>query len=180
MIIHLNGMPGVGKMTVAKILARRINARLIDNHLLIDLVTTVCERQSPDYPVMIKKIMEIVLEQVAETPNEVFIFTNALATESRNDRERFEQIRRAAEKRKTPFVQIWLTCDLEENKRRIVSENRRLKGKLIDPHELEKLDRKYKIYHPPAEFSLSIDTTNLTADEIADRISNHLENLTIV
>jgi len=177
MIIHLNGMPGVGKMTVAKILAGRINARLIDNHLLIDLVTSVCERQNPNYQVMIKRIMKVVLEQVAETPDEIFIFTNALAAESRNDRERFEQIRRAAEKRKTPFVQISLTCELEENKRRIVSENRRLKGKLMNPDDLDGLYKRYTIYHPPAEHRLTIETTGVPAETVSDEIRDYIEKI---
>jgi broad-specificity NMP kinase len=36
-IVHLNGWPGVGKLTVARLLAPRLQARLIDNHLLHDV-----------------------------------------------------------------------------------------------------------------------------------------------
>ncbi|NJM52923.1 MAG: AAA family ATPase [Blastocatellia bacterium] len=158
MIIHFNGMPGVGKQTVAEILANKINARLIDNHLLIDLVLAVCERGSAEYISMLKKIMAVVLEQIAETPDQTFIFTNALSAESKGDTERLDQIRLFAENHKIPFVQILLKCGLEENKRRIVSENRKLKGKLMNPDELEKLQQ-YTIYHPSTEFAFEIDTT---------------------
>lgn len=169
MIIHINGMPGVGKFTVAKLLAEKLNARLIDNHLLIDLVLTICERGSAKYISMLKKLMDVVLEQIAENPNQTFIFTNALAAEFAEDKERFDQIRCFAEKHEIPFVQILLNCDLGENKKRIVSENREAKGKLIDADELEKL-QKYTIYHPPTEFSFEIDSTNLSAKIVAEKI----------
>ena len=37
MIIHICGMPGVGKLTIAKHLKNIMSARLIDNHLFVDL-----------------------------------------------------------------------------------------------------------------------------------------------
>lgn len=167
-------MPGVGKRTVAQILANKINTRLIDNHLLIDLVLAICERGSAEYISMLKKIMAVVLEQIAETPDRIFIFTNALSAESAGDVERFEQIRQFAGNHKIPFVQVLLKCDLEENKRRIVSENRKSKGKLMNPNELEKL-QKYTIYHPPTEFAFEIDTTNLSPETAAEKIKAFLD-----
>jgi shikimate kinase len=176
MIIHFNGMPGVGKKTIAEILAKKINARLIDNHLLIDLVLAICERGSTNYSSYILKLMNVVLEQIAESPNQTFIFTNALAAESQSDKERFAQIRLFAENHKIPFIQILINCDLEENKRRIVSENRRLKGKLMDTDELEKL-WKYTIYNPSNEFSFEIDTTELSPEASAEKIKNYLDSI---
>ena len=37
MIVHINGWPGVGKLTVAREVARRLSARLLDNHTLHDV-----------------------------------------------------------------------------------------------------------------------------------------------
>lgn len=176
MIIHFNGMPGVGKKTISEILAKKINARLIDNHLLIDLVVAICDRGSKEYLAMLKKIMNVVLEQTAENPNQIFIFTNALAAESEGDKERFNQIKSFAQNRKIPFVQILITCDLEENKRRIVSENRQLKGKLMDADELEKL-WKYTIYHPSNELAFEINTTNLSPETSAGKIKDYLDSI---
>lgn len=177
MIIHFNGMPGVGKRTVAEILAKKINAHLIDNHLLIDLVLAICERGSQEYLSMLKRIMDVVLEQIAEIPSQTFIFTNALVAESAGDIERFEQIRLFAQNNEIHFVQILINCDLEENKLRIVSENRKSKGKLMDADELEKL-QKYTIYHPPNEFAIRIDTTNLSAQAVSEQIRNYIEKIT--
>lgn len=35
--VHLNGWPGVGKLTVGRVLAERLGARPIDDHLLHDV-----------------------------------------------------------------------------------------------------------------------------------------------
>ena len=40
-IIHINGWPGVGKSTIGKLLAEKIGARFIHNHVLHD-VALVC------------------------------------------------------------------------------------------------------------------------------------------
>lgn len=175
MIIHINGMPGVGKFTVAKLLAEKLNARLIDNHLLIDLVLTICKRGSEEYISLIKKMMSVILEQIAETPDQTFIFTNALAEKAEGDKERFHQIQHFAENSKIPFVQILLKCDLEENKRRLVSEERKIKCKLMDADELQNL-QKYTIYHPPTELAFEIDTTRLSAQNVAEKINDFLDS----
>ncbi len=39
MIIHLNGMPGTGKLTIARLVAQELEGRLVDNHSIIDEVT---------------------------------------------------------------------------------------------------------------------------------------------
>lgn len=171
-------MIGVGKLTTAKLLAEKINARLVDNHLLIDLVAAICERGGSEYLAMIEKIMQLVLEQIAEMPDEIFIFTNALSAEGAEDRKRLDLIKRFAENRKISFVQILLQCDLEENKRRIVSENRKLKGKLMNVAELEEICKNCSIYHPPAEYSLTIDSTHLSAEETSEEIKNYIEKIT--
>lgn len=176
MIIHINGMPGVGKKTIAEILAKKINARLIDNHLLIDLVLAICERGSPNYNSNIQKLMNVILGQIAETPNQIFIFTNALAEESESDKSRFNQIRSFAENQNIPFIQILINCELEENKRRIVSEDRKSKSKLMNADELEKL-WKYTIYHPSNEFSFELDSTHFSPEMSAENIKDFIDSI---
>jgi thymidylate kinase len=178
MIIHLNAMPGVGKFTAAKLLAPKINACLIDNHLLIDLAVAICKRGSKEYFDFLKKLTELVLEELTQQTGKVFIFTNALSAELSEDRERLDYFARFAESRNIPFIQILLECDLDENKRRIISEDRKPKGKLMNPDELENIRQNYTIYHPPTEFALTIDTTNLSAEVVSEQIKNHIKKVT--
>jgi shikimate kinase len=175
MIIHFNGMPGVGKFTVAKLLAEKLNVRLIDNHRLIDLVLSLCDRGSAEYLNLIEKFTEVILDEISTKPDQIFIFTNALAAELAEDRERFEQISQFASQNNIPFVQVLLFCDLEENKRRVVSENRKTKSKLMNANELEKLYQNYTIYHPTAKFALTIETTDLSAEMVSEQIQTFIE-----
>jgi shikimate kinase len=48
MIVHLNGWPGVGKLTVGRKLAPMLNARLLDNHTLHNVALAICDFDSPE------------------------------------------------------------------------------------------------------------------------------------
>ena len=47
MMIHLNGYPGVGKLTVGRLLAQRLGGRLLDNHAMYDVAFALAEFRSP-------------------------------------------------------------------------------------------------------------------------------------
>ena len=49
MIVHINGWPGSGKLTVGREVARKLGARLLDNHTLHDVAIRLCERGTPEY-----------------------------------------------------------------------------------------------------------------------------------
>lgn len=170
-------MIGIGKLTVAKLLAEKLDARLIDNHLLIDLVVAMCGRSGDEYFILIEKLMDVVLEHIAKKPDEVFIFTNALSAKLEEDRERLDKIRSFADEKNIKFIQILLECELEENKRRMVSEDRKLKGKLIDTNKLDKIYENHAIYHPTSEFTLKIDTTSLSAESVSNTIKSYIEDI---
>src|ERR1700710_1960627 len=109
MIIHINGMPGVGKLTVAQILAQKLPARLIDNHRLIDAATTCSEHGSPTYARVLEKITNIVFEGLRTLPpGEIMIFTNALANELPEDIARFDKCRQLAISRNEAFFAVLL------------------------------------------------------------------------
>jgi shikimate kinase len=170
-------MSGVGKLTVGKLLAANLPARLIDNHLLIDLAVSMCDRGGDEYFILLEKLTNIVLEQTAKKPDEIFIITNALSSELEEDRIRLDKLRSFASERNITFIQIFLECELEANKKRMVSEDRKLKGKLLDPSKLDRIYENYTIYHPTSEFALKIDTTNLSAESVSNIIKSYVENI---
>ena len=182
MIIHINGMPGVGKFTVAKVLARALPARLIDNHLIIDLVVNTCGRGTPAYIPMINEITEIVHKTlVAYSGSETIIFTNALAKDIPEDEARLDTVRQLAKKMKKPFIPILLHCSEGENTARLLNPERQNKGKLMDQQNLKNLIENYKIAHPEEHRNaLILDTTKLTPEETADRLARHIKSSTFV
>lgn len=176
MIVHINGFAGVGKLTAAKLLSGKLNAGLIDNHKLIELVTAVCERGSAEYISMMEALMDVVLDRIASNPERNFVFTNSLAAELSEDRKRLDRLIQFSKEKDIAFVQVILSCDLEENKQRIVSETRRSTGKLTDAGALDELYQNYTMYHPSHEYSINIDTTGLTSDEITAQIENYIKS----
>ena len=46
-IIHINGWPGTGKLTVGRLLAERLGARLVDNHTLLNPAEALFSRSDP-------------------------------------------------------------------------------------------------------------------------------------
>lgn len=167
MILHLNGMPGTGKRTVGLLLSQRLKARLVDNHSIINDVTRTHLHGSPAYIEAVKAETARILRT---HPKETLVFTNALAAEHAGDRARLDQVADLARETGRIFWQILLTCDLQENQRRIVSPDRGLQQKLTDPQALAFLHRDYTIYHPPATHCVDLDTTHLTPEQAADQL----------
>lgn len=48
--IYINGCPGIGKLTIAKELEKLVlNSKVYHNHLLIDPIASLVDRDSPHY-----------------------------------------------------------------------------------------------------------------------------------
>lgn len=152
MIVHLNGMPGTGKLTVGRLLAAALGARLMNNHSIINQVG----RGHPEYTAFIMRLAADVL-----AGGRPLVCTNSLVAELADDRARFSQIAAAGD----PFVQVWLHCEPAVNLQRVTSSDRADLGKLTDPAALANLRARYTIYHPPAAHPLELDTTASTPAE---------------
>ncbi len=47
MILQINGWPGVGKLTVGRIVAKELGGRLLDNHTIYNPAFALTEFRSP-------------------------------------------------------------------------------------------------------------------------------------
>lgn len=171
MIVHLNGMPGTGKLTIAKILAVELDAALVDNHCLIDKITPAYALGSEEYLALLEQAVKGTIEQLLrDNPARPVVMTNALAAESVGDRRRFEQIAGIAARWELRFLQVLLTCEPEENRRRLQSESRVGTGKLTDPSVLDDLRQRHRLHHPDADFAMTLDVTRLSPRAAATAI----------
>lgn len=172
MIIHINGFPGVGKLTVAQLLAERLNARLIDNHSLINAARVPWEHGTDEYIELLRRIAAEVYADLAKQPkDEIQIFTNALANEYAPDPSRFKAIQELAARRGVPFVPVLLECDYDENVKRLCVESRADKQKLRDVDVLKDIYANYTRLHPDDHPNqLRIDTTANAPEKTADAI----------
>lgn len=179
MIIHINGMPGVGKLTVAQLLASNLPGQLIDNHRLIDAATTCSDHGSINYIRVLKNITDIVFAELRTYKiGQPLILTNALADQCPEDVDRYNRCKQLAELRGEKFVAVLLTCSTDTNITRLQNPSRALKGKLTRVDRLLELKELYSIYHPENEtHKLQIDSTDLSPEETSRIIQNEVERL---
>lgn len=178
MIIHINGFPGVGKLTTARALETAMGAKLIDNHSLINIATMVYPHGSPEYLSLLDEFTQTLYKGLMhpQAPR-VLIFTNALATELSEDTTRVDVCRKFASDRGDVFVPVLLTCSQEANRDRINKPGRAERQKLTNAAVLDDIYSKYTAYHPNDEFGLVLDNTNSQPEETALLIKRHCDAL---
>lgn len=180
MLIHLNGWPGSGKLTVARVVARRLEARLLDNHTLHDVAGRLCDRHTREYWELYYQVREVAYKRVRALPSdEAIVMTNALTLESDREREAWAAVKALAVDRNVPLVAVTLQCSLEENIKRIASESRH-HGKLTDPVPLIEWRSRFTLLTDAAVRSLTIDNTNRTPDQVANEIVGFVQRIDLL
>jgi hypothetical protein len=177
-IVHLIGFPGVGKLTIAKeIVKLRPDFVLVDNHLINNPVFSVLKTDGvTPLPIEIwakvSQIRAIVLDTMATLSSShlSFVMTN-VALDDEDDRAECHKIEAVAELRGGRYFPVILSCDVEENRRRIVLPDRIANLKSIDPNEPERMRKETRLLsyegHPNR---VEIDVTRLSPAEAAERI----------
>ena len=170
MIIHINGWPGSGKLTVAREVAHQLQARLLDNHTLHDVAARLCDRHTVEYWELYYQVREAAYKRVRALPaRDVVVMTNALTFESDREREAWAAVKSLALARAVPLVAVTLHCSLEENVRRIASESRRHR-KMTDPAPLIEWRSTLTLLTDATVRSLMIDNTHRSPEDVADEI----------
>jgi predicted kinase len=170
LIIHLNGWPGSGKLTVAREVARKLDARLLDNHTIHDVPGRLCDRGTAEYWELYHQVREAAYRRVLAMPgDEILVMTNALTQESEREREAWAAVKALAANRGVPLVAVTLDCSLEENVRRIASESRRPR-KLADPEPLIEWRSTLTLLTDDSVRSLTLDNTHLGPEQAADAV----------
>ncbi len=76
-LIFLHGLPGVGKLTVAREIAKLTGFKVFQNHLVVDLVESIFEFGSEPFVELREKIWLAAFAQAAEANLSGLIFTFA-------------------------------------------------------------------------------------------------------
>ncbi|RGP79773.1 aaa atpase family [Fusarium longipes] len=180
-IIHINGFPGVGKLTIARKLVDLLspyNGKLVHNHLLIDPVGAILPRSSPDYQTARRAVRSVIFDALAvshDTADSVFIFTDF---QSNNEIGRgvIAEYCNMTERRGCTFVPVTVTCNKEENLRRLASTERTVHGKLTDATLVAHLRENAVVYQWSKDdpYHMELDITELNVDEAAHAIFEHV------
>ncbi|KAK7960773.1 hypothetical protein PG996_011413 [Apiospora saccharicola] len=186
-LIHINGLPGVGKHTVARALvalfhSHNLSARLVDSQLLIDPADAVLKRTQHGYEALRRALRFGLFETLAEnaaTHDNMYVFTDSQGTDIVGASTCAEYIV-AARQRRCDLVSVVLSCDEETNLERLASKHRatRSAGNVVDAALLRRLKDKTPI-HRFSEMAaeggtLEIDSTHLSPELAALVIFRHV------
>jgi hypothetical protein len=171
-LVHINGWPGCGKLTIARLLAQQLNARLIDNHTLINPADALLRRDDPSYWPMRRAVRSLVFEYAVRLPFDVpLVCTNALG-DIESDRAHFAEYRALASARNAKLIPVTLECELEENVRRLSAAGRAELLKLTDVEILRDARRSYELYRPNDLPSVDLDVTRLAPEQAARALAS--------
>ena len=169
MIIHLNGYPGVGKLTVGRILARRLAGRLLDNHAIYDVAFALAEFRSPAWDKLARGVRDVAFQGVEALSAETPVITTNACSNSDWGREMWQALLDLAGRRCSPFLVVSMDCAPEENARRLTSDGRG-GGTMTDPLALQAYRRNWRLLEHGGDALLRLDCTSLSAEDSASAI----------
>lgn len=162
-LIFLHGMPGVGKLTVARELANLTGFRLFHNHLTVDLVLSLFEFGSQPFVELRERLWLDTFAQACDAKLDGLIFT--FAFEKTVSDEFVPNVVKLVESHGGEVVFVSLYCESAELERRLTDPARGKFGKLNSLELFRQLDS---------------DGTFDTPDNVPDRISLDITNITPV
>ncbi len=173
-LVVLYGPPGVGKLTVAKILAKRTGYRLFHNHLSTDLVSEVFPQRTKARFDAINHIRLYLIEAAAKSDLKGMIFTYVYAVqrsgETIDDAWVRGAVRKVAKHRGKIFF-VKLTCNEDALHRRLRARSRKKFRKLRSVRVLRKAEEQYHFDKPiPFVKNLVIDNTSIAPQKAATMI----------
>lgn len=187
-VLFINGFPGVGKLSIAREVHKRLAAsRLLDNHLLIDPAQAIEPNRSPAHYALrtgLRRAAFQGLKAVADK-SATLILTSCSASTLPHDVEVFAEFVDVARARGVPFVSVNILCNEQENMERVKSEERGAgKEKLTDAQTLVDLRKKHKLLDASVcdeetagveVYHLDLDTTRDSMQQSADKVMEFLK-----
>lgn len=182
-LIIIFGPLAVGKMTVGQELQKLIGYPLLHNHVTMDLLRQFFSTDSEAFQRLDELMSQEILKELMDSNEKGIIYTNAFDFNSERSAKFMKQIEALANKKDTEIFYVELAADLEERKKRNVSQNR-LKHK-PSKAEIKQPDKVLIEFENGRRFSpdqselsnrrhLKIDNTRLSATSAAEKIRDWL------
>lgn len=171
-LIFLYGLPGTGKLTIARELSQLTGYKLFHNHLTVDLLLSVFEFGSKPFVELREKIWLSIFEEAASLPALIFTFN----PENSVRQSFIEDAIRAVESRGGEVLFAEVVCDPVELERRMDTQERRNHKKLVSLELFQKLKAEGVFNLPKMPLpKLTLNSTQTlpreNAMEIASRFS---------
>jgi hypothetical protein len=171
-LVFLYGPPAVGKLTVGLELAGLTGFKLFHNHLTVNPLVAIFERNSPPYSRLLREFRVRMLEEAAEAEIDLI----ATWANPRGAEDAARAYFDAVESRGGRVHPVRLVCDRATLLARVGDPSRHAREKLTDAARLgELLDGRFEPRPLPFRESLVVDTTELAPREAALRVAEHYE-----
>lgn len=187
-LVVLYGPPGVGKLTVAKELAKRTGYRLFHNHLTIDLADEIFPGRNEDRFKLIDGLRFYLIEAAAKSRTKGMIFTFVYGIKKspgKNERDDGDdgyvrKLINIMRKHRGQIFFVQLECDRPVLYRRLRSASRKKFRKLRNIKGLHETELRYHL-DVPISFvkNFVIDNTHVSPRKVAEMIMRHYNLPTI-
>lgn len=186
-IVHLIGYPGTGKLTIATALVASVPRDdrrfvLVDNHLTGAPVLGVLDVDGTgvlddDVWRRVAEVRVIVHDTIRDLApaSWSFVFTNVVTDASVEPS--IERLRSLAADRDAIYLPVIVDCDPVERRRRVVSPDRRVHRKWIDPDQVESYVAAHRLVRPDDPDRLDLDVSHLDPEKAAAMILDHLDGI---
>ena len=163
------GYPAMGKRTIGSQLATLLDGVLVDNALINRPVLELFRWDGvallpPEIWDRTRPILDTVLATIENLapPSNSYVFTNVIE-EGPAARSEYDRIRALADRRGSLFLAVMLDCDIDVEVSRIDNPDRLALRKGSDPEGYRGYRLHTRLYQPPAEDVLHLDTTTTSA-----------------
>ncbi len=171
-LVFLYGPPAVGKYTIGVELAARTGFRLFHNHLTVNLVSAVFERDSDVWLRLLRSFRRDMLTEAAH--NSVDLIMTSVFNGTLENAEAWRTMLEPVEAEGGSVLFVQLTCERDELFRRVEQESRRVLDKLVDAVRLSELLDRFDMCSPaPFGRHLCLDVTHVAPSDAATAIIQH-------
>ena len=171
-LVYLYGPPAVGKYTIGVELAARTGLRLLHNHLSVNLVSAVFDRDSQAWTPLLRRIRRDIL--IEATRHDVSLIMTGVFSGTSDHAEGWRSMLEPVHTAGGRVAFVQLVCDRDELFRRVTHDGRRALDKLVDPVRLAELLDRFDMFSPaPFGEHLRLDVTHLAPCESAARIVHY-------
>lgn len=173
-LIFLHGAPAVGKLTVARELAKLIGYKVFHNHLTVDLASSVFPFGTEPFIQLREEIWLATFRQAAQNDTSlIFTFAPEGTVRPQFIQETIDVIKLSGGE----VVFVELTCAEAELETRVEAPSRSEFAKLQSIEQYRELKQSGAFEFPPIESELSIDTTHSSPAATARLIREYLDRL---
>lgn len=170
--VLLYGPPAAGKQTVGRLLAASTGFWLLHNHLSIDVVRHLFEFGAPGFWATVQDVRLTMVARAAEYGVDII---STYVFSPKEERSYVDAIHGAIADAGGETYRVQLRPSLEALASRAREPSRLASSKLCDPARILAAVEEMDLYAPIEPMDLSIDNSDLSPDDVAERIRQHFE-----